>query len=75
MGRGRLKRVIQKAVQDPLAELILSGKVKDGETVDGLGRAGQAEPRLQRRGGGERGGVRPRNPRRVLPVRHAFTGQ
>ena len=25
---------------------------------DGLGRAGQAEPRLQRRGSGERGGVR-----------------
>ena len=25
--------MIQKAVQDPLAELILSGKVKDGETV------------------------------------------
>ena len=28
-----MKRVIQKAVQDPLAELILSGKVKDGEAV------------------------------------------
>jgi ATP-dependent Clp protease ATP-binding subunit ClpB len=28
-----LKRAIQKAVQDPLAELILSGNVKDGETV------------------------------------------
>jgi ATP-dependent Clp protease ATP-binding subunit ClpB len=25
--------VIQKSVQDPLAELILSGKVKDGDTV------------------------------------------
>ena len=25
--------MIQKAVQDPLAELILSGKVKDGEKV------------------------------------------
>ena len=33
MARGRLKRAIQKAVQDPLAELILSGKVKDGEAV------------------------------------------
>jgi len=32
-GARPLKRVIQKAVQDPLAELILSGKVKDGETV------------------------------------------
>jgi ATP-dependent Clp protease ATP-binding subunit ClpB len=32
-GARPLKRVIQKAVQDPLAELILSGQVKDGETV------------------------------------------
>ncbi|MGC2134124.1 MAG: hypothetical protein WA661_12770, partial [Xanthobacteraceae bacterium] len=26
-------RVIQKYVQDPLAELILSGQIKDGEKV------------------------------------------
>ena len=32
-GARPLKRVIQKSVQDPLAELILSGQVKDGETV------------------------------------------
>ena len=32
-GARPLKRAIQKAVQDPLAELILSGKIKDGETV------------------------------------------
>ncbi len=32
-GARPLKRVIQKHVQDPLAEMILSGKVKDGETV------------------------------------------
>jgi len=32
-GARPLKRAIQKAVQDPLAELILSGKVKDGESV------------------------------------------
>src|SRR4051812_42651955 len=32
-GARPLKRAIQKAVQDPLSELILSGKVKDGETV------------------------------------------
>jgi ATP-dependent Clp protease ATP-binding subunit ClpB len=32
-GARPLKRVIQKAVQDPLAELILSGRIKDGETV------------------------------------------
>jgi ATP-dependent Clp protease ATP-binding subunit ClpB len=32
-GARPLKRVIQKSVQDPLAELILSGHVKDGEDV------------------------------------------
>jgi ATP-dependent Clp protease ATP-binding subunit ClpB len=32
-GARPLKRVIQKAVQDPLAEAILSGTVADGETV------------------------------------------
>jgi ATP-dependent Clp protease ATP-binding subunit ClpB len=32
-GARPLKRVIQKSIQDPLAELILSGAVKDGEKV------------------------------------------
>ena len=32
-GARPLKRVIQKAVQDPLAELLLEGLVKDGDTV------------------------------------------
>jgi ATP-dependent Clp protease ATP-binding subunit ClpB len=32
-GARPLKRVIQKSVQDPLSELILSGRIKDGETV------------------------------------------
>jgi ATP-dependent Clp protease ATP-binding subunit ClpB len=32
-GARPLKRAIQKAVQDPLAELILSGRIKDGEQV------------------------------------------
>jgi ATP-dependent Clp protease ATP-binding subunit ClpB len=32
-GARPLKRVIQKHVQDPLAELILSGQIHDGETV------------------------------------------
>jgi ATP-dependent Clp protease ATP-binding subunit ClpB len=32
-GARPLKRVIQKSLQDPLAELILSGKVKDGDHV------------------------------------------
>ena len=33
-GARPLARVIQKALQDPLAELILSGEVRDGETVE-----------------------------------------
>ena len=33
-GARPLKRVIQKALQDPLAELLLSGKVMDGEEID-----------------------------------------
>jgi ATP-dependent Clp protease ATP-binding subunit ClpB len=32
-GARPLKRVIQKSVQDPLAELILSGRIKDGDRV------------------------------------------
>jgi ATP-dependent Clp protease ATP-binding subunit ClpB len=32
-GARPLKRVIQKSVQDPLAEMILSGRVQDGEKV------------------------------------------
>ncbi len=32
-GARPLKRVIQKSVQDPLAELILSGRIKEGERV------------------------------------------
>ena len=33
-GARPLKRVIQKSVQDPLAELILSGRIRDGDKVD-----------------------------------------
>jgi len=32
-GARPLKRVIQKYVQDPLAEQVLAGKIHDGETV------------------------------------------
>jgi ATP-dependent Clp protease ATP-binding subunit ClpB len=32
-GARPLKRVIQKYVQDPLAEMVLEGKIHDGETV------------------------------------------
>ncbi|MBV6488926.1 MAG: Chaperone protein ClpB [Pseudorhodoplanes sp.] len=40
-GARPLKRVIQKSLQDPLAELILSGKVKDGDLVKvAAGKAG-----------------------------------
>jgi ATP-dependent Clp protease ATP-binding subunit ClpB len=33
-GARPLKRVIQKSVQDPLAELVLSGRIKDGDKVE-----------------------------------------
>jgi ATP-dependent Clp protease ATP-binding subunit ClpB len=33
-GARPLKRVIQKSIQDPLAEMILSGAIKDGEAVN-----------------------------------------
>ena len=32
-GARPLKRVIQKALQDPLAELLLGGTLRDGETL------------------------------------------
>jgi ATP-dependent Clp protease ATP-binding subunit ClpB len=32
-GARPLKRVIQKYLQDPLAEMLLAGAIKDGETV------------------------------------------
>jgi ATP-dependent Clp protease ATP-binding subunit ClpB len=32
-GARPLKRVIQKSVQDPLAEMLLAGRIRDGETV------------------------------------------
>ncbi len=38
-GARPLKRVIQKAVQDPMAERILAGLVKDGDTVNITGSA------------------------------------
>ncbi|MGE3067067.1 MAG: ATP-dependent chaperone ClpB [Hyphomicrobiaceae bacterium] len=40
-GARPLKRVIQKHVQDPLAEQILAGRIKDGETVKLTVRDGQ----------------------------------
>ncbi|MEQ1648057.1 MAG: ATP-dependent chaperone ClpB [Hyphomicrobiaceae bacterium] len=32
-GARPLKRVIQKAIQDPLSELVLAGRIKDGDTI------------------------------------------
>ncbi|GFO80715.1 MAG: hypothetical protein A49_03420 [Methyloceanibacter sp.] len=40
-GARPLKRVIQKYVQDPMAEMILEGKIRDGETVNVSVRDGQ----------------------------------
>ncbi len=59
-GARPLKRAIQKQLQDPLAELILSGKIKDGDNVEGVRR--QERPDLQR-SGGEGGGVSLKSPR------------
>lgn len=62
-GARPLKRVIQRALQDPLAELLLSGEVLDGSTVhvtagpDGLivgNRVGRAGPKLGAVGEGPR---------------------
>ena len=62
-GARPLKRVIQRALQDPLAELLLSGEVLDGATVtvsaspEGLlvgDRVGHAGPRLGAIGEGPR---------------------
>ena len=40
-GARPLKRVIQKSIQDPLAELVLAGSVKDGDRVAiGVGKQG-----------------------------------
>ena len=51
-GARPLKRVIQKSVQDPLAEMILSGRVKDGEkVVVSAGKQGLSLQRQARRGG------------------------
>ena len=49
-GARPLKRVIQKAVQDPLAEMLLGGEIRDGEAVEvsagpeGLIIGGQVRP-------------------------------
>jgi ATP-dependent Clp protease ATP-binding subunit ClpB len=40
-GARPLKRVIQKSIQDPLAEEILAGQVKDGEAVEVGEKAGR----------------------------------
>ena len=48
-GARPLKRVIQKSVQDPLAELVLSGRIKDGDKV--VISAEQAGAQVQRRNG------------------------
>ena len=71
-GARPLKRVIQKAVQDPLAEMILAGEIHDGETVpitagrDGLRIGTRDEPESEPRA--------PRQPRGELPegVRSSF---
>ena len=53
-GARPLKRVIQKNVQDPLAEEILAGRIKDGETVEIGCHRRRAD--LQRQGAGRQAG-------------------
>ncbi len=54
-GARPLKRVIQKYVQDPLAEMVLAGKIHDGEKVNDHRRQGRAH--VQRRRGEGEGGL------------------
>ena len=61
-GARPLKRVIQRALQDPLAELILSGTVKDGDKVAHYGR--------RRRPHRQRPGVQPRRLKLVVMAGH-----
>ncbi|MEM6409831.1 MAG: AAA family ATPase, partial [Pseudomonadota bacterium] len=62
-GARPLKRVVQKAVQDPLAELILAGHVKDGATLalsaDAHGLVLNGEPLKARKGFDLGGGSAP----------------
>ena len=51
-GARPLKRVIQKWVQDPLAQMLLAGEIRDGSTVK-IG-AAQRAPERQRQGGRRR---------------------
>jgi ATP-dependent Clp protease ATP-binding subunit ClpB len=57
-GARPLKRVIQKALQDPLADLLLAGEIRDGETVavsagiDGLLIGGRSPTRRARSAAG-----------------------
>ena len=51
-GARPLKRVIQKSVQDPLAEMILAGTIKDGEKVTDFRRQAGAHLQRQARAGG-----------------------
>ncbi len=57
-GARPLKRVIQRHVQDPLAEQILAGRIKDGDTVRLSVRDGDLV--LERRAGQGRGVARPK---------------
>ena len=52
-GARPLKRVIQRYLQDPLAEMILGGEVKDGDKVAISSQRQRAD--LQRQGGNHRG--------------------
>ena len=68
-GARPLKRVIQRTLQNPLATLILEGKIADGETVPVSARRRRPSDRRPP-GGGRSGGVIRRGARRA-PLRNA----
>jgi ATP-dependent Clp protease ATP-binding subunit ClpB len=64
-GARPLKRVIQKYIQDPLAEMILSGDIRDGQEV--LIKAGPKGLMIGDRAVGDRGPNADENPSSVVP--------
>jgi len=67
-GARPLKRVIQKALEDPLSELLLSGMLKDGETLK-VSAGEQARPPRGARLAAIRGSTAQRWHRRPAPKR------
>ena len=69
-GARPLKRAIQKYVQDPLAEMMLEGKIHDGETVKVTRQQGRA---VDQRPGREAGGLGIGSPRVAVSHRRGIS--